>query len=86
MFYVVKDYYDVNFDLVINFECCLEEFVEFINCIYEYGMKVVIDIVLNYVVCNYELVVKFEGVKDFGVDDDMMKIYVCDNNFYYVIG
>lgn len=86
LFYVVKDYYNVNFDFVDDFVKCLEEFEVFVVRIYEVGMKVIIDIVFNYVVCDYELLLVLEGVSDFGVYDDIFVEYVCDNNFYYVVG
>lgn len=85
-FYVVKDYYNVNLDLVDDLVKCLEEFEVLIVRIYVVGMKVIIDIVFNYVVCDYYLFFVFEGVSDFGVYDDMFVEYVCDNNFYYVVG
>lgn len=49
--YVIKDYYDVDLDLVIDVFGRMKEFENLVSCIYRVGLKVIIDFVLNYVVC-----------------------------------
>jgi len=81
--YAVKDYYNVNPDLAVNVENRLEEFKALVKRTHEAGLKVIIDIVPNHVARNYKSIVKPEGVKDFGEDDDITLAYHKDNNFYY---
>lgn len=81
--YAVKDYYNVNPDLAINVENRLDEFEALVKRTHEAGLKVIIDIVPNHVARNYKSIVKPEGVKDFGEDDDITLAYHKNNNFYY---
>ncbi len=81
--YAVKDYYNVNPDLAVNIENRLQEFQALIDRTHKVGMKVIIDIVPNHVARNYRSILKPEGVKDFGEDDDVSVMYDKNNNFYY---
>lgn len=73
LFYVVCDYYNVNFDLVDDFVQWLVEFEVLVECIYVKGMCVIIDIVLNYVVCCYVLLIFLEI--SFGLYDNIDVVY-----------
>jgi hypothetical protein len=48
------------------------------------GLKLIIDIVPNHIARKYEGKNNPEGVKDFGVNDDVTVAYKRDNNFYYI--
>jgi maltooligosyltrehalose synthase len=47
------------------------------------GLKLIIDIVPNHIARKYEGKT-IQGVKDFGVNDDVTVAYKRDNNFYYI--
>nr|WP_241678333.1 alpha-amylase family protein [Algibacter amylolyticus] len=81
--YAVKDYYNVNPDLVDNVANRLQEFQALINRTHQAGLKVIIDIVPNHVARNYKSISNPKGVKDFGEDDDTAVVYKVNNNFYY---
>ena len=84
--YAVKDYYNVNPDLAINPAKRLEEFENLIARTHKNGLKVIIDIVPNHIARKYEGKSNPKGIKDFGTDDDKLKEYSKDNNFYYIPG
>ncbi|MBP4139841.1 alpha-amylase family protein [Flavobacterium geliluteum] len=82
--YAVKDYYNVNPDLAVNPANRLQEFEALIARTHKAGLKVIIDIVPNHIARKYEGKTNPEGVKDFGVDDDVSVEYARNNNFYYI--
>ena len=82
--YAVKDYYNVNPDLVVNPAKRLQEFEALIDRTHKAGLKLIIDIVPNHIARKYEGKSNPEGVKDFGADDDVNVEYKRDNNFYYI--
>ncbi|MFQ6603030.1 alpha-amylase family glycosyl hydrolase [Flavobacterium sp. C3NV] len=82
--YAVKDYYNVNPDLATNPANRLQEFEDLIGRTHKAGLKVIIDIVPNHIARKYEGKNNPEGVKDFGVDDDVSVEYSRNNNFYYI--
>ena len=82
--YAVKDYYSVNPDLADNPDHRLEEFEALIKRSHDHGLKVIIDIVPNYVARHYEGLNNPQGVSDFGVHDDTTLEYHRNNNFYYI--
>ena len=84
--YAVKDYYNVNPDLAIDPVKRLEEFENLIARTHKNGLKVIIDIVPNHIARKYEGKSNPKGIKDFGTDDDKLKEYSKDNNFYYIPG
>ena len=84
--YAVKDYYNVNPDLVVDPAKRLEEFEALIARSHKNGLKVIIDIVPNHIARNYHSLSNPKGVKDFGADDDTSVEYARNNNFYYIPG
>lgn len=82
--YAVKDYYNVNPDLALNPANRLQEFEDLITRTHKAGLKVIIDIVPNHIARKYEGKNNPDGVKDFGVDDDVNVEYSRNNNFYYI--
>ncbi|NRD21791.1 alpha amylase C-terminal domain-containing protein [Winogradskyella litoriviva] len=81
--YAVKDYYNVNPDLAVNVDNRLEEFEALIERSHKAGLKVIIDIVPNHVARNYQSLSNPKGASDFGAEDDKIKTYDVNNNFYY---
>jgi glycosidase len=84
--YAIKDYYDVNPDLAVMVEDRIKEFEALVIRTHEAGMKVLIDFVPNHVAREYHSDMKPEGVFDFGEDDDPVKAFDPNNNFYYILG
>lgn len=84
--YAVKDYYNVNPDLVVDPAKRLQEFEALIARSHKAGLKVLIDIVPNHIARKYEGKTNPRGVRDFGADDDTSVEYKRDNNFYYIPG
>ncbi|MBN7810293.1 alpha-amylase [Algoriphagus sp. H41] len=84
--YAIRDYYQVNPDLVTNPSRRLEEFEELIARTHRHGMKVIIDLVPNHVSRHYEGRNNPAGTSDFGAEDDTSVAYARDNNFYYIPG
>ncbi|MFH6944988.1 alpha-amylase family glycosyl hydrolase [Flavobacterium sp. FlaQc-50] len=82
--YAVKDYYNVNPDLVVNPANRLQEFEALIARTHKAGLKVIIDIVPNHIARKYEGKSNPEGVRDFGADDNVTVEYSKNNNFYYI--
>jgi glycosidase len=82
--YAVKDYYNVNPDLAVSPANRLVEFEALIARTHKAGLKLIIDIVPNHIARKYEGKSNPEGVKDFGVNDDVTVAYKRDNNFYYI--
>ena len=84
--YAIRDYYDVNPDLAYDIKNRMSEFEELIARSHKAGLKVIIDNVANHVARNYKSVSRPLKVKDFGEDDDKMKAFSSQNNFYYLPG
>jgi glycosidase len=84
--YSVKDYYNVNPDLAEDPARRLEEFEALIKRTQKHGMKVIIDIVPNHVARVYKSASNPPQVEDFGASDDISRVYLKDNNFYYIPG
>ncbi|MBK6965820.1 MAG: alpha-amylase [Bacteroidales bacterium] len=84
--YAVKDYYNVNPDLAVDPAKRLDEFKALVERTHNHGMKVIIDIVFNYVVRGYYSVSNPAGTEDFGATDDKSVEYARNNDFYYIPG
>ena len=84
--YAITDYYDIDPDLAVDIDKRMEEFEALINRTHKAGMKVIIDFVPNHVARQYHSVCKPEGVKDLGEEDNPMKGFDSQNNFYYCPG
>ncbi|RYU94811.1 alpha-amylase family glycosyl hydrolase [Emticicia agri] len=84
--YAVKDYYDVDPDLAVNVKNRMKEFESLVKRSHKNDLKVVIDFVPNHVARQYHSDVKPPHVKDLGEDDDKLKSFAPNNNFYYIEG
>ena len=82
--FAVKDYYNVNPDLAVNPANRMQEFEALITRTHKAGLKLIIDIVPNHIARKYEGKNNPEGVRDFGVDDNVSVEYDKNNNFYYI--
>ena len=84
--YAITDYYDVDPDLAIDVNNRMEEFGSMLQRTHKAGMKVIIDFVPNHVARQYHSLMKPEGVKDLGEDDNKQNGFDPQNNFYYCPG
>ena len=84
--YAITDYYDIDPDLAVNVEKRMHEFEQLVSRIHHAGMKVLIDFVPNHVAREYHSIMKPEGVRDLGEDDDRNMGFSTANNFYYCVG
>lgn len=84
--YAITDYYDVDPDLSIDVNNRMEEFESMLQRTHKAGMKVIIDFVPNHVARQYHSLMKPEGVKDLGEDDNKQNGFDPQNNFYYCPG
>lgn len=84
--YAITDYYDVDPDLAIDVNNRMEEFESMLQRTHKAGMKVIIDFVPNHVARQYHSLMKPEGVKDLGEDDNKQNGFDPQNNFYYCPG
>lgn len=84
--YAITDYYDVDPDLAIDVDNRMEEFEAMLQRTHKAGMKVIIDFVPNHVARQYHSLMKSEGVKDLGEDDNKQNGFDPQNNFYYCPG
>lgn len=84
--YAICDYYDVDPDLAVSVECRMKEWTELIDRTHEVGMKVIMDFVPNHVAREYHSIMKPQGVRDLGEDDNTNMHFSPRNNFYYCPG
>ena len=84
--YAITDYYDIDPDLADDIDRRMDEFQQLVDRTHQAGMKVVIDFVPNHVAREYHSIMKPEGVRDLGEDDDKGKHFSPTNNFYYCPG
>ena len=84
--YAITDYYDIDPDLADDIDRRMDEFQQLVDRTHQAGMKVVIDFVPNHVAREYHSIMKPEGVRDLGEDDDTGKHFSPTNNFYYCPG
>ena len=85
--YAIADYYDVDPDLAVVVDKRMDEFEQLVSRTHRAGLKVIIDFVPNHVARQYHSVVKPEGVRDLGEDDDTSTGFLPErNNFYYCPG
>ena len=82
--YAIKDYYDVDPDLAVNFDKRREEFAALVQRTHKAGMKVIIDFIPNHVARHYKSDNRPEGTFDFGQNDDKSCFFLGHNNFYYL--
>ena len=84
--YAITDYYDIDPDLADDIDRRMDEFQQLVDRTHQAGMKVIIDFVPNHVAREYHSIMKPEGVRDLGEDDDKGKHFSPTNNFYYCPG
>lgn len=84
--YAITDYYDIDPDLADDIDQRMNEFQQLVDRTHQAGMKVIIDFVPNHVAREYHSIMKPEGVRDLGEDDDTGKHFSPINNFYYCPG
>lgn len=84
--YAITDYYDIDPDLADDIDRRMDEFQQLVERTHQAGMKVIIDFVPNHVAREYHSIMKPEGVRDLGEDDDKGKHFSPTNNFYYCPG
>ncbi len=84
--YAITDYYDIDPDLADDIDRRMDEFQQLVDRTHQAGMKVVIDFVPNHVAREYHSIMKPDGVRDLGEDDDTGKHFSPTNNFYYCPG
>lgn len=84
--YAITDYYDIDPDLADDIDRRMDEFQQLVDRTDQAGMKVIIDFVPNHVAREYHSIMKPEGVRDLGEDDDTGKHFSPTNNFYYCPG
>lgn len=84
--YAITDYYDIDPDLADDIDQRMSEFQQLVERTHQAGMKVIIDFVPNHVAREYHSIMKPEGVRDLGEDDDTGKLFSPTNNFYYCPG
>ena len=84
--YAITDYYDIDPDLADDIDQRMNEFQQLVERTHQAGMKVIIDFVPNHVAREYHSIMKPEGVRDLGEDDDTGKHFSPSNNFYYCPG
>lgn len=84
--YAIKDYYDVDPDLANDVPNRMQEFDELIERTHAAGLKVIIDFVPNHVARQYASDAKPVYVSDLGQQDNPMKAFDPNNNFYYLPG
>lgn len=82
--YAIKDYYDVDPDLATNVDERMAEFESLLLRSHKNDLKVLIDFIPNHVARQYSSDVKPENVFDFGAEDNKMKEFDPQNNFYYI--
>jgi glycosidase len=82
--YAIRDYYDVDPDLVSNPAKRMTEFEQLVERTHNAGIKVIIDFVPNHVARVYKSDVKPDEVRDLGADDNIAAAFDRDNNFYYI--
>ncbi|MCZ4225134.1 alpha-amylase family protein [Pedobacter rhodius] len=84
--YAIRDYYDVNPDLAVDFKNRMQEFEALVKRTHAKNLKVIIDFVPNHVARSYHSYAKPKNVIDFGAQDDVTKAFSAQNDFYYIPG
>lgn len=84
--YAITDYYDVDPDLAVDVEHRMDELESLIKRTHQVGLKFIMDFVPNHVAREYHSIMKPDGVKDLGEDDDTNRGFDAKNNFYYCVG
>ena len=85
--YAIRDYYDIDPDLVEHVDKRMEEFEHLVTRSHECGLKVIMDFVPNHVARQYHSLAKPAGVKGIWVRTmTALRISIHKSNFYYIPG
>lgn len=84
--YAVKDYYDVDPDLVEQPAERMAELEALLERTHAAGLGFLMDFIPNHVARSYHSDVCPEGVEDLGAGDDPALAFSLSNNFYYLPG
>lgn len=84
--YAIKDYYDIDPDLVNKVPNRMKEFEALVARTHKAGLKMILDFVPNHVARQYHSDAKPDSVYDLGENDNIHTTYSKDNNFYYIPG
>ncbi|WP_394339643.1 alpha-amylase family glycosyl hydrolase [Mucilaginibacter gracilis] len=84
--YAVKDYYDIDPDLAVDVNNRMGEFGSLVKRTHANNLRVIIDFVPNHIARTYNSDARPEGVRDFGADDDKLRRFSPQNDFYYTPG
>lgn len=82
--YAIKDYYDVDPDLAVDVKNRMKEYGDLVSRTHGQGLKVLMDFVPNHVARTYHSDVKPVNVIDLGANDDVIKAFDVNNDFYYI--
>lgn len=82
--YAIKDYYDIDPDLVNDINNRMKEFEALVDRTHRSGLGVIIDFVPNHVARQYLSDAQPEGTVQLGANDDQTKAFDPQNNFYYI--
>ena len=80
--YAIKDYYDVDPDLSVDVSKRMSEFENLVKRTHQNKLKVIIDFVPNLVAREYKSQCKPKTIKDLGENDNVLKQFDSNNNFY----
>jgi len=81
--YAVKDYYDIDPDLVENVPDRMKELEALVERTHAAGLKMIMDFVPNHVARQYYSDAKPEKIVDLGENDNFNVHFDRNNNFYY---
>lgn len=84
--YAVADYYDVDPDLAVDPSKRFDEWQQLLQRTHQEHLKVIIDFIPNHVARQYHSMMKPDGVRDLGQDDNTDYHFSTANNFYYCWG
>ena len=82
--YAIKDYYDVDPDLVNDVPMRMKEFERLVDRTHRAGMKVIIDFVPNHVARQYHSDQQPTDIAQLGEGDRTDYAFSPENNFYYI--
>ena len=84
--YAITDYYDIDPALACDVDRRMDEFQALVNRTHQAGMRVIIDFVPNHVARQYNSICRPDGIDNLGHNDDNIKFFDPQNNFYYITG
>ncbi|WP_321331439.1 alpha-amylase family protein [uncultured Bacteroides sp.] len=82
--YAIKDYYDIDPDLVDNVTERMREFEALIKRTHQNDLRIIIDFIPNHVARQYHSDVQPKKTVELGATDDPDQSFSPYNNFYYI--